>query len=243
MKYLMIALLIVFYCPAAIAGNGSFLILKSTYLYQTRDQKGKKILTREKQAYTVLNIYTSKGSSAMLEIEFDKKTDAINGSGFIVENESELKEMGLSDVKVYLEMPSKQSDLTNYKLVPSNQLSFIGRQESSSDFPNLSWKAVNFKANVPLRVWIPEWAGIYRPDKEASWLNQIYAVAILNNLTGNLLDKILNGQVEPGFTKEQVRMALGNPGKEQLIEDDTKLEWIYGNRKVIFVNSIVSRVL
>lgn len=243
MKYLWVALLIGFYSPAVIAGNGSFLILKSTYLYETKDQKGKKFLIRERQAYNVLNIHAPKGSSLVFEIEFDKRSQPINGSGFIVETETELKGLGVSEVKVYLEIPTKQSDLTNYRLVPSNQLSFIGRQESSADFPNLTWKAVNFKAYIPIRGWIPEWAGIYRPDKEAAWLNQIYTAAQLTNITGKLLEKILNGQVEPGFTKEQVRMALGNPLQEQLSENDTKLEWIYGKRKVIFSNNVVSRVL
>ncbi len=225
------------------AGNGSFLILKSTYLFQNQDQTGRKILTRDRQAYQVLDMYAPKSGTIAFKIEFTKKTRAVNGSGFILETEAELKELGLSEVKVYAEKPNRKSDLTTFQLVPSNQLSFTGRQEESPDFPKLTWKAVNYKTQVPMQVWVPEWAGIYRPDKDAGWLNNTYLAAVSKQFKKDVLDKVLNGQVETGFTKEQVRLALGNPEKEQLIENNTKLEWIYYSRKVIFINNIVSRVL
>ena len=179
----------------------------------------------------------------MFEINFPKEDHIINGSGFIVETEKELKELGIKEVKVYPELPLKKVDLTNYYLVPSNQLSFSGRNLSSPDFPNLTWKAVNFKTNAPLQVWVPEWAGIYRPDKDADWLNNTYQSLINKDMDKEIMEKILMGLVETGFTKEQVRMALGDPTEEQMVENSSKLEWRYGSRKVIFDNNVVSRVL
>ncbi|MCG8339004.1 MAG: hypothetical protein MJE63_31225 [Proteobacteria bacterium] len=243
MKVLLIGVVMFSIAIDCIAENGSFLVLKSTYLFQNQDQTGRKILTRDRQAYQVMDMYVPKNGTMVFKIEFTKKTRAINGSGFIVETESELKELGLSEVKVYAEKPSRKSDLTKFQLVPSNQLSFTGRQEESPDFPKLTWKAVNYKTQAPIHVWVPEWAGIYRPDKNASWLNNTYIAAISKQFKKDVLDKVLNGQVETGFTKEQVRLALGNPENEQLIENDTKLEWVYSSRKVIFTNDIVSRVL
>lgn len=240
---LTILMLVFLFVPLANAGNGSFLIIKSTYLYPEKNQEGKKFLTRIHEAYEVINIYKPQQKSLMFEIEFPKDDNTIIGTGFVVETESELKELGNKKVRVYQELPQQNTNLTTYHLVPSNQLSFTGKQLESPDFQNLTWKAVNFKTNAPLRVWVPEWAGIYRPDKDAEWLTMTYKSVIKKNLDKDLLNKILMGQVEIGFTKEQVKMALGDPLKMQLIEDNTKLEWIYTNRKVIFVKDVVSRVL
>lgn len=240
---LKIFIFFVLFVPSLYASNGSFLILKSTYLFPLKDQQGRKFLTRNQKAYEVINLYKPPQKSMMFEIKFSKEENIINGSGFIVETEAELKELGIKKVKVYPELPQKSTDLTDYHLVPSNHLSFSGRQLDSPDFPNLTWKAVNFKTNAPIRIWVPEWAGIYRPDKNADWLNKTYESLINKNLDKILLEKILMGLVETGFTKEQVRMALGEPIEEQLIENSTKLEWRYNGRKVIFDNDVVSRVL
>ncbi len=225
------------------AGNGSFLVVKSTYLYPDKNQKGKKFLTRIHKAFEVTNIFKPLQKSLMFEIQFPKENNIIIGTGFIVETESELKELGIKKVKVYPELPQLNIDLTTYHLVPSNQLSFTGKQLDSPDFPNLTWKAVNYKSNAPLNVWVPEWAGIYRPDKDAEWLNKTYESVVNKVLDKDLLNKILMGQVETGFTKEQVRMSLGDPLKEQFSENQTKLECIYNNRTIIFEKNVVSRVL
>ena len=235
--------LILFASSAAFAENGSFFILKSTYFYQQKTKQGKKTLTRTKRAYDVIDLYESKEESLMFEIEFPKENNIVNGTGFIVETEPDLKGLGTEKIKVYPEIPMLEKDLTHYQLVPSNELSFTGRQEVSPDFPNLLWRTVNFKTVMPLRVWVPEWAGIYRPDKDADWLNGAYELASKTKMGKNQLDKILMGQIETGFTMEQVRMALGDPMREQYTEDSLKLEWIYNNHTVIFENSIVLRVL
>lgn len=243
MKKSLIFLVILFFSSNLYANSGSFLVLKSAYLYQNRTKSGKKTLTRKRKAYNVTSLHIGSGQSLMFQLEMENNNNVINGTGFIVETETELKELGEAKVKVYTELPKLESDLTNYWLISSNHLSFTGRVESSDDFPKLEWKAVNFKAVVPFKVWIPEWAGIYRPDKDADWLNRTYQLTVDRKLEKNLADKILLGQIEPGFTKEQVRMALGLPVKEQLIENDTKLEWIYYSRKVIFKDDVVLRVL
>ena len=243
MKWFITASLIVLIAVEALAQHGSFLILKSSYLFKSRSQQERVTLTRRKEAYNVIRFYEPKGASLMFEIAFGGIQTDINGSGFIVETESELKTLGASKVKVYPNVPSSRTNLTDYQAVPSNRLSFTGRQETSPDFPHLVWKAVNYKIQVPARLWVPEWAGIYRPDKEADWMNETYQAANRMDVTPELLNKILNGQVEAGFTKEQVRLALGSPLKEESAENDTRLEWIYYGRKVIFVDDIVSRVL
>ncbi len=225
------------------AKNGSFLILKSAYLYEKKTQKGKKTLTREKKAYEVTDIYIASGSSLMFRIMLPDKKNEINGTGFIVETESELNNLGLKEVKVYPDLPESKSNLTSFYFIPSNQVTFTGKTSISADFPKLVWKAVNFKASIPSEVWVPEWAGIYRPSKDAAWLNKTYDSLVRKKLDKILEEKILTGQVDIGFTKEQVRLSLGDPSEEHLMEDDTKLEWIYPGHKIIFLNGTVSRVL
>ncbi|MCP4753530.1 MAG: hypothetical protein GY866_21795 [Proteobacteria bacterium] len=244
MKYVLLFFLILgLQAPAIKAEKGSLLILKNVYLYNASNQKGKKVLTKTRKAYDVVGIDIYKRKDLMFKILVPVDGSLINGSGFIIETDTELQELGSNKVKVFPAVPSAETDLTNYRSVPSNQLSFTGIHEVSPDFPNLVWRAVNYKTNVPIEFWVAEWAGIYRPDKNSEWLNQTYRKAIEQKLSENLLTKILRGFVEPGFTKEQVRMALGDPLKEQPMEDQTQVEWIYNGRKVVFKNDQVSRVL
>lgn len=236
-------LLLFFLMPPAYAENGSFLILKSAYLYENSAKEGKKVLTRTRRAYDVVDLKPSQEDSMMFCILFPKEDHVTNGSGFIVETEEELKSLDTSPVKVYAELPSLENDLTRYEMVPSNQLSFTGSQKVSPDFPNLTWKAVNYKTTAPIKYWVPEWAGIYRPDKDARWLNSAFDLTAEKEMDPDLVDKILMGIVETGFSKNQVRMALGDPIEEKLIEDNTKTEWIYSSRTIIFENNVVLHVL
>jgi hypothetical protein len=243
MKILITIFAAFLFSQTAVAGNGSFLILKSAYLYQNKTKQGQRNLTRKRKAYDVIDISHINGSSLMFQILIKEKKTEINGTGYIVETESELKELGVREVRVYPDLPEAESNLTDFQPVPSNQLSFTGKKATSPDFPKLSWKAVNYKASIFSKAWIPEWAGIYRPDKDALWLNRTYDIVISRNLEKRLVEKILTGQVEIGFTMDQVRMAFGKPTEEHAIENNTKMEWIYPSHKVIFSSGIVSRVL
>ena len=245
MKFLFLfsLLLLTFQLSTAFAGNGSFLVRKSTYFYLNKNKTGKKILTRKRMAYAVTGIGFSKEKHLMLQILVPVKSNIINGSGFISETDNELQKLGFSKVKVYTRVPRLNNKQIDYQPVPSNQLSFTGGRETSPDFPNLTWRAVNYKTNVPEKYWIPEWSGIYRPDKGADWLNNTYQRAKKKKPAADLMNKILMGLVEIGFTREQVRMTLGTPVTEQFIENNTKTEWIYQSRKIIFENNRVLRVL
>ncbi len=244
MKNLFIALsILLFIAPKLYAGNGSFLILKSTHFYSNPKKSGQRILTRKRTAYEVISINSPKSKSLMFNILVPVKNNMVNGSGYIVETDAELQNLGVGWVKVYQELPNKKRDLTHFQLVPSNQLSFTGQKKTSPDFANLTWRAVNFKTNVPKKYWVSDWAGIYRPDKDAKWLGETYKAVLSKKLSGDLMTKILMGLVEPGFTKDQVRLALGSPLQEELIENNTKTEWIYNSLKVIFDNNLVLRVL
>jgi len=228
--------------PVAFGGNGSLLVLKNTYFYKNRNKKGKRLLTRKRQAYEVVSISKS-SKSHMFKVRVYSNKNIVNESGFVIETDPELRALGQNKIRVFAEIPSIKSDLTNFKLVPSNQLSFTGRKEMSKDFPHLTWRAVNYKANAPEEYWIAAWSGIYRPNKEARWLNKTYKRALSSKINQQLLLKILRGLVETGYTKEQVRLALGEPLKEQIAKENAQLEWIYSDRKVIFKNEKVMQVL
>ncbi|NQU62993.1 MAG: hypothetical protein HQ517_01725 [SAR324 cluster bacterium] len=179
----------------------------------------------------------------MYKLIVPESENLVNGSGFIIETDGELQKMGLKQVKVYPKVLSVKADFMDYQLVSSNQLSLTGRQERAADFPNVIWKAVNFKANVPKNFWVPDWSGIYRPGKTADWLNQTYEKALRLKLEINILQKILKGLVEAGFTKEQVEMTLGAPLKIKQLENSTEVEWEYSGHKIIFESERVLRIL
>ena len=241
-KFLVFILVIIVVVPVASGDNGSLLVLKNTYFYQHPTQKGKRTLTRKRQAYDVIAVMNAT-SSQMFKVRVPSKSSDINESGYVVETDPELRALGSEKIKVFAEIPLIKTDLTLFKLVPSNQLSFTGRKEISKDFPHLKWRAVNYKINIPAEYWIAAWAGIYRPDKDADWFNQTYQKATSKNLGQHLLTKILLGLVETGYTKEQVKLALGEPLKELIAAENNQLEWIYSDRKVIFRNNKVLQVL
>lgn len=237
-----VLLIFIVIVPAVLADNGSLLVLKNTYFYELPSKKGKRILTRKREAYDVIAV-NNNGGSQMFKVRVPEKANIVNEGGYVAETDPEIRALGPEKIKVFSEIPTIKSDLTRYKLVPSNYLSITGRKEHSKDFPYLTWRAVNYKTNAPSEYWIAAWAGIYRPDKDADWLNRIYQKTIAQNLSQSLISKIMQGLVEAGYTKEEVRLALGEPVKEQIAQENNQLEWIYTDRKVIFKNNKVMQVL
>lgn len=225
------------------AENGAFLILKRVYFYTNADKSGKRLLTKTQKAYDVSDVISLSRKSIMYQIIVPQKDNFINGSGFIVETEAELRKLGKKPVMVYPKVLTTTSDFTKYQLVPSADLSFTGRQEKSPDFPNIDWKAVNYKTSTPRIYWVPDWSGIYRPDKSAEWLNQTFYKARQLGLKKRMLQKILMGMVEAGFTEEQVELALGNPLKTVEFKQKGQEEWRYRSRKIVFSSGRVLRVL
>ncbi len=225
------------------ADSGTFLILKRVYFYINANKSGKRLLTKTQQAYDVVDVIPLTKKSVMYQIIVPQEKNLINGSGFIVETEVDLRAMGKKPVKVYPKVLTIASDFSKYQPVPPIDLSFTGRQEKSPDFPNISWKAVNYKTSTPGIYWVPDWSGIYRPDKSAEWFNQTLQKAKQLKLEGALLRKVLLGMVEAGFTKKQVVLALGEPQKTKKLEKNNQEEWQYKGRKIVFNSDRVLRVL
>lgn len=242
-KIFLATIVLCFISQIVSAENGSILLLKKTYFYKNKSKIGGKIFTKKKQAYDVIEIATTSKNTLMFKIVVNIENNFINGSGYIMETDQELHFMDLKKVKVYPVVPLLDFDLTTYQFVPSNQLSFTGIQKKSPDFANLTWRAVNYKTNAPIQYWVAGWAGIYRPNKKADWLTSVFEEATQQKIGPQLLRKVLMGFVETGFTKNHVRMALGNPLKEQKVENSDNIEWIYSSQKIVFKNNLVLRVL
>lgn len=225
------------------AGNGSFLILKRVYFYNDANTSEKRLLTKSRKAYEVTDVSLSTQKTVMFRIIVPQVKSQVNGTGYIIETEADLRKMGNHPVKVYANVLTTSSDFSQYQLVKPTDLSFSGRQENSPDFPNISWKAVNFKTSIPGTFWVPDWSGIYRPDKNAAWLNRTYEKAKQHRLKDALLHKILLGMVEIGFTKSQVGLALGEPLKTKKLDKANQEEWQYNGRTIVFELNRVLRVL
>lgn len=223
------------------ADVGSFLVLKNTYLYP-ENGKGKKLLTRVKRAYAVLNMRETKKGEVQFLITVPWKKQVITGSGFIIQSEEDLKDAEQPMVRVFEKIPEAASDLTQYKSVLAKHLQLTGRKEVSKDFPNLIWKAVNYKTTVPRNFWVKEWAGLYRLDKPASWLGDTYKKSLkIKMATKNRL-KVLLGLIETGFTSKMVHLSLGEP-IERKMDESGYLEWQYPDKRVVFKADKVQQVL
>ncbi len=220
------------------ADLGAFLLTKSVYLYKEPKKKSKKLLFRRKQAYSVIGVEKGK-SELWLKIAVPSSNNRVQGSGYILENDSELTQGGR--VKVYSAVPSLRQGLTDYLEVESGDLFFTGRKVNSPDFPVLIFRAVNYKSDQPRIYWVPDWGGVYRVGKEASWLNEVMQELRQRGFKKEVEKKILNGLVEQGFSMEQVRLSLGPPLEERSLEQANQVEWSYPGRKVIFEERRVIR--
>ncbi len=244
MRFLLFPLFILLLSISSVqAGNGSFLILKRVYFYHNANKSGKRYLTRTQKAYEVVDVAAMSKNSVMYRIIVPQSNNLVNGAGFIVETEAEIRKLGTRPVKIYSKVLTINSDFTSFQLVPATQLSFSGRQEQSPDFPNISWKAVNYRTSAPMVYWVPDWSGVYRPDKNAEWLNRTFQKAGRLKLGESLLQKILMGTVEAGFTREQVELTLGEPVEKKHLDNDRQEEWQYKGRKIVFESNLVLRIL
>lgn len=220
---------------------GSFIVLKNTYLF-SESGKGKKVLTRAKRAYSVVDMQETKKQGVKYLVIVPWKKQVVTGSGFIIQNEEDLKDADHPMVRVFEQVPDATSDLTQYKTVPAKHLQLTGRKEVSKDFPNLTWRAVNYKTTMPKKLWVKEWAGLYRQDKTAEWMNKIYLKSLKIKMSSKVRQKVLLGLIETGFSSQLVRLALGEP-EEQTTDEAGLLEWQYHDKRVIFKENKVHQVL
>jgi len=244
MRFLLFPLVILLLSiGSAQAGNGSFLILKRVYFYNNANKSGKRYLTRTQKAYEVVDVASMNKKSVMYRIVVPQSNNPVNGTGLIVETEAEIRKLGARPVKVYSKVLTIKSNFTNFQRVPATHLSFSGQQEQTADFPNISWKVVNYKTNAPKIYWVPDWSGVYRPDKNAEWLNRTFQKAGRMKLGESLLQKILMGTVEAGFTRVQVELTLGEPVEKKHLDNNRQEEWQYKRRKIVFESNHVLRIL
>jgi len=223
----------------AFANMGAFLVLKSTYLY-TEKGAGSKQLTRKKEAYPVVGI--SRLGDKLLYQVLEESKKISTGTGFVVETDQELQAKKEDLVKVYLQLPQKNTDLKDFQLVPTHLLLATGAQEQSQAFPELEFRAVSYQGAVPKLSWVYSWAGIYRPDKSASFLNLVWSRLEQGEYTRSKVKRIMMGLVEIGYSKSDVKLALGAPLKEEALPGG-ELQWVYPQKKVVFNKGKVTRTL
>jgi len=240
MKSLLLVCLFFGFSQAAFADMGAFFITKSTYLY-SQIGGGTKQLTRKKQAYPVLESKQVGKASLLYRIRIDSTRQSA-GTGFVVQTDLELQTKKGELIKVYLEPPTKTEQLGDFHWVPGELLLATGTQEQSELFPELEFRAVSYKGVIPQFVWVDSWAGIYRPDKSANFLNMSWDTLSQTETDKGKAKRILMGLVELGYTKDEVKLALGAPLKEEALPGG-ELQWVYLQKKVIFEKGKVTRTL
>ncbi|MBT4285872.1 MAG: hypothetical protein HOD92_00930 [Deltaproteobacteria bacterium] len=243
MKQAILILIFSFFSSLIYAEFGSFFILKSVYLYKDAELKTGKTLTRRQKAYDVVQVKFDSKKNLLFQITVPEKTNLVNGSGYITETETELEKSEQQYIKVYSRLPKLQTGQNEFVMVPKDQLLFTGRQEKSESYPFLDWREVNYKTDLPMSLWVADWAGVYRPDKDAEWLNSINQKFTIERFSKKMKEKILFGIIEVGFSSKHVSLALGRPEKIIETEEKDTVEWIYPNRKIILNKNKVIRVL
>ncbi|MGK0289220.1 MAG: hypothetical protein ACI86H_000654 [bacterium] len=224
--------------------KGSFLLIKSAYLYENSNLKGRGIFTRKKIAYPVLDVLQGeKAGRLVFRVTNTNQKISINGSGYILEDEGKLKAMAEESVKVYPTLPAEKIDLIKFLPISATQVTFTGKVIQIPNFPYLKWREINYNSQQSKKYWVSGRVGIYRPDKGATWFSKVYQKLTKKKFKGSLKRKILMGLVERGYTEEQVRLTLGNPVKELLFEDRGEAEWSFTNKKVLFKNKVVHQIL
>ena len=243
MKKIILICIFSFISSLVYAEFGSFFILKSVYLFKDSALKTGKTLTRRQKAYDVVQMKFGSKKNLLFQITVPETTKIVNGSGYVIETEAELEKSDKLNIKVYSKLPKLQTGQNEFVSVPKDQLLFTGHQEKSESYPFLVWREVNYKTDLPTNLWVEGWAGIYRPDKNAEWLNDVDQQLALESYSKQLKEKILFGIIEVGFSSKLVSLALGRPDNINETDEKDTVEWIYPNRKIIIKQNKVIRVL
>lgn len=232
------------YLPIAFAESGSFLILKPSSLYVDSTMEGKKLITKRRIAYGVNNVQLNKDNHLIYQIIYPGRSEQKMGSGFVFQSREKLAKESNFLVEVYFQIPNLINNLTNYLLVPKKQIQFTGKQEETSDFPNVIWKEVNFQTKTPKMFWVSNDQGIYRPDKSPNWLNQTYPKVLKLRASTNIRNKILMGFIETGFTEQQVLLSLGVPTeKKEEFTNSNEVKWTYKKKEILFYKGKVKQII
>lgn len=231
-----------FFQREALAQNGSFLVTQPTYAYETSSMQGQRILLGGAKAYSVRDIQRSPKGLLFQVVLLSYRNEMI-GEGFILESERELQALGTKKIKLYENPPQKGGALLKYIFVPAEVVSLTGKLASSSDFPNVTWRQVTYKTTHPKAYWVLVQDGIYRAKRDVKEWNQVLTEMETEKLDASLYQKILMGFVEPSYTKQQVQWALGNPLRESSSLENFESEWIYTEKRILFVKDVVQHVL
>lgn len=241
-NWLLILLLsVLFSYPLAAADLGSLLITHQASLYLEPSMKGRHLLTRLKKAYQVTGIKALK-DKMIFEIIYPGRTREVSGNGFILNTELTQGGTESQKINVYSELPERSQKLIEFNEMPIKDIQVLSQRSSSPDFPEVEWIPVSYKTRLPQRFWVYSFQGIYRPEKSVTWSQNTYSQLIRLKYSGEILQKLLQGMVEVGFTKLEVRLALGSPISTVKLDKPESQEWTYQHLKITFKNDKVVSV-
>lgn len=227
--------------PAFGIDLGAFFITQEARLYLKADMKGRSLLTRLKKAYEVTDIKEHRGKITY-QILYPGRRIKEEGNGFIAHSMLLQKENKDAEVKVYASIPKNKEALLDYKPVLLKDIQALNQRHPSKVFPETEWVPVSYKTLSPTRFWVYAFQGIYRPEKNIAWLQNTYSQLNRLKYKGDMLEKLMRGIVDVGFSKLDVRLGLGAPLNTVKLEKSDEQEWIYPYLKVAFKNDTVVKV-
>ena len=218
--------------------TGSLITSRNYYFFQEPITESKKYYISRYRVFKVWDLKKNKKGEYffLVRANTNKKVNAGKGYIFAADNILENKEQQL-----FLTIPQTLEKILDYYLVPIDVLTLTEEKIKSKLFPFQVWQKVNYNFDLPEEVWAANNAVIYRLNQSTQWLENKLQEIVEQDIEKNKWNLILAGDVEKGFSKEEIILSLGNPITNKLVEQKEELE--YTNQKILLENNKLVEII
>jgi hypothetical protein len=230
--------------PAQPRGIGAYFTLVNTYLYAKGPRDGRRTLVRPHQAFDVVDVTVDAEKTLWFLIVYPAETTRQSGTGWTPYAPHELLSAQQGPVLVFSRIPAgTQEDFTLLR-VPAGGVELLNESQSGLPFLALDWQRVRYQLEQPLLAWARSTAGLYRPGKNAGFLNRVHVELVARNLERDEQVRLLSGAVRIGDTVREVRWSLGDPlrAQEEPVGEGQRTVWQYPELTVILENDVVKQI-
>lgn len=224
-----------------VAQQGSLLLLERTALYTNKNLTQARIYTNRRQAHAVLEWDFS--NQPKFKIVYTPILKKRQGTGYIMESKPVLQELGIEPVRVYQSLPTRNLERLDYLWIPANALKLSTESTTSKDYAYVKWQMVSYNLQGGQAFWVAPKSWVFRPQKNAAWLNNLLKNLQKENLSKDMELTMLLGLVEIGYTARQVELALGQPEQKTLDAQNEQWQWVYAGQRILLEKGVVVQVL
>lgn len=221
--------------------QGAVLLLQRTALYTDQKLTKARLYTNRRQAHPVLDWAYNK--KIKFKIQYKPIVKRYKSKGYILKNKTALHNLGAELIRVYPKLPENSKDQANYLWIPANSLKLNAEHLANKKYTYTQWYAAEYNLQLPQNFWIAPTAWVFRPQKTANWLNDLFKTLQKEKYSKDVELKILLGLVEAGYTKKQVELALGTPEQKNFDEQNQQWQWVYAGQRVLLKDDLVIQTI